>query len=113
MKIKEILDILNFNKKYLLDKTCKIEDFISIRQIITLLDYITNLQEENKNLHIQLEDKANEQIKTMYLEYKQRNEKAIQYINAGKTFDFIDVGKVVNKIQNDLLNILQGEDKDE
>ena len=67
-------------------------------------DYITNLQEENKRLHIQLEDKANEQIKTMYLEYKSRNEKAIEYIGNGN----IDIPR---KTRDKFVAILKGGNK--
>ena len=46
-----------------------------------------------------------------YLSLRDRIDKANEYIRTGKTFDTIDIGKVVNKIQNDLLNILEGSDK--
>lgn len=43
----------------------------------------------------------------LYEDYKSRCENAIEYIKVGKTFDNEDVRKAVDKIQNDLLNILQ------
>ena len=108
-EIKEILDFLEgiVNEKYAMPSE---QELLNEKEIKILLDYITNLQEENEKLYIQLEDKANEQIKTMYLEYKSRNEKAIEKIkkiqeNAikyGANHDAI--------ICQDLLNILQGED---
>lgn len=97
-EIKEILDRLK-NEEF---STTLFQD-----EKNKLLDYITNLQEENEKVH-----KDFNELSERYFFTKSRNEKAIEYINVGKTFDFIDVGKVVNKIQNDLLNILQGEDKD-
>ena len=110
---------------------------ITHREIQILLDCITNIQEENEysnhcneelrkkitNLEYKIERLKEElqQEKKDFKEandycfelkdYKSRNEKAIEYIKAGKTFDNEDVRKVVNKIQNDLLNILKGDNK--
>ena len=98
-EIKEILDFLEgiVNEKYAMPSE---QELLNEKEIKILLDYITNLQEENEKLYIQLEDKANEQIKTMYLEYKSRNEKAIEFC---KKYDFI--------LKWQLLEILEGEDK--
>ena len=74
---------------------------------------IKSLQQENERLHIQLEDKANEQIKTMYLEYKSRNEKAIELLKEAGCYDeetktfCDDVWEELPK----LLNILTGGDE--
>ena len=104
----------------------------------TIYDYITNLQEdydramklvdkgvENSYIKIKEQQKEIDKLTAESTEWENRtyywqdkaedletkNKKAIEYINAGKTFDDIDVGKVVNKIQNNLLNILQESDK--
>ena len=50
-EIKEILDLLNFNRDTISNGTCRVEDFASREQIIKLLDYITNLQQENERLN--------------------------------------------------------------
>ena len=89
---------------------------------------MSDIQEEQKRLYkraeendIKLLKEELEELKIKYqilahddaweiAEYKLRNEKAIEYIKVGKTFDNEDVRKVVNKIQNDLLNILQGKE---
>jgi len=57
-EIKEILDILTFNKEDILNKICSVEDFVSREQIIKLLDYVTNLQEENEQLKELTKDKS-------------------------------------------------------
>ena len=108
-EIKEILKIL---------KKCEFGACITKHNSRVLLDYITNLQEENKNLHIQLEDKANEQIKTMYLEYKLRINKAIKYIENDMPYleepddDYENNHKMIEYDKSYLLNILKG-DEDE
>jgi len=93
------------------------------KDVKMLYDYITNLQEENKKLNYILNNKfANICIKEMIgklsavdmiVLQQDKINKAIEYIKVGKTFDNEDVRKVVNKIQNDLLNILQGSDDNE
>lgn len=75
-----------------------------------LLDYITDLQEENKRLkenNYLLIDYQDMEIR--YNEYKQRNEKAIDFMN--NTFSISNVKDMFN-IMNELENILKG-DKDE
>ena len=73
-----------------------------------ILDYITNLQEENQRLK-ELADKYEEEHKTTFIEWTNtldRNRKAIEYI---KHLDnvFID-----DKKQDEILNILEGSDKE-
>lgn len=112
-EIKEILDLLNFNKDTISNGTCRVEDFMSREQIIKLLDYITNLQQENKEYsmifdtfskrpyaHKYLEEKKkelnnnkiicldSEMVYKDYYDYKSRCEKAIKYINNNKLYDF-------------------------
>jgi hypothetical protein len=120
-EIKEILDILIFNKENILNRICRIEDFISREQIIKLLDYITNLQEFyidrtdkyqeillkcfelkkkisfNEKSRRKMERSLMKQIET----YKQRNKKAIDYI---KSFEYY----IPEDNKEDLLNILGG-----
>ena len=73
-----------------------------------IIDYITNLQEENQRLK-ELADKYEEEHKTTFIEWTNtldRNRKAIEYI---KHLDnvFID-----DKKQDEILNILEGSDKE-
>ena len=51
-------------------------------------------------------------IKEDYLNERAKNVKAIDYINSGKTFENKTQEKLINKLQNDLLNILIGDDKE-
>ncbi|MBR2245564.1 MAG: hypothetical protein IKN65_00630 [Clostridia bacterium] len=109
MQKDEIKEILDYFRKYM-----SIGDCIRLSKIE---DYITNLQEENERLKLELSGYREAILRNDELlglqDYKFCCEKAIEYIKIGKTFDNKDVRKVVNKIQNDLLNILQGENKDE
>ena len=73
-KIKEILDLLNFNRDTISNGTCRVEDFMSRDEIIKLLDYITNLQEENEIIHKDLNE-----LSERYFFTKSRCEKA-QYL---------------------------------
>lgn len=80
-----------------------------------LLNYITNLQKENQSLKNQLDfiDEQNKHIdklEKMVKDYKQRNEKAVEYIKIElsqggprETRDLVD--------GYELLNILQGGDE--
>lgn len=113
----------------------KIELYYDGKDIKALLDYITNLQVENERLKQKLNckeyfsstmpentefviltkqnyDRQQKDIELELIDYKIRNEKAVEYIKKGKTFETINVGQVVNKLQNDLLNILEGSDKE-
>ena len=81
-----------------------------------LLDCITNLREENKILKENAEhnDKVVDKAKWNEMIYKSRNEKAIEYIKnkqeLNKMFGTITLSK---NSQNELLNILNGGDKNE
>ena len=76
-------------------------------------DYITNLEEEIEKLHIHLEDRAYEQIKFLYKDYKDyksRIDKAIEYI---KEDMYVEPKELYGLVDGEhLLNILQGEDRD-
>lgn len=85
-----------------------------------LLDYITNLQEENKELN---DDNIwwNNRFKAVqrnYKDYKSRNKKAIEFIEENLTF-YITIGgtderKLIgyNKAFDELLKILKGSEKE-
>ena len=123
-EINKFKDILNYYKAKQIEPTyC--EELITTGELQALLDYITNLQEENEELrknqrfhkkfgndYIFCVEGDKETYKDMVLMYQERIDKAIEYINAGKTFNSVNVGQVVNKIQNDLLNILEGENNE-
>lgn len=107
------------------------------KKIKDLLDYITNLKEENKEwsmifdtfskrpyAHKYLEEKKkelgnkkiigldSEMIYKDYYDYKSRNEKAIEYITSEETinmFSSINAREKWIKINHKLLNILKGE----
>lgn len=136
-EIKEVLD--NFEKyeaRYILHNETQF--IITHREIQILLDYITNLQEENEKLK-ELCNKYEEEHSTAFklwtmkmeempcyeefMNYKSRNEKAIEYCNYNDeslyTFE-PDYDYEENMIDNyepsnfreDLLNILNGGDKE-
>ena len=94
--------------------------WLDYKEMNKLLKYITNLQEENKELN---DDNIwwNNRFKAVernYKDYKSRNKKAIEFIKENLTF-YITIGgtderKLIgyNKAFEDLLNILQGSDKE-
>lgn len=81
------------------------------------LDCITNLEKENEKLKEQnkMTDEQIEKTLEVVSEhiYKSRNEKAIEYIKE-RTFDEVSIAPFVDDFncKENLLNILQGEDKD-
>lgn len=82
-KIKEILDLLNFNRDTISNRICRVEDIMSREQIIELLDYITNLQEENERL--KEENKIlNENNQAMQEEMFRTWQKAIEIVKEKK-----------------------------
>lgn len=126
-EIKEIL-IKDFNeilvKEFCTDwkeKRLYIELLVNSTPFSNLLDYITNLQEENKELN---DDNIwwNNRFKAVqrnYKDYKSRNEKAIEYVKSKKAIintDYIrifDLFKIDEQGYTDeLLKILQGSDKE-
>lgn len=80
---------------------CKI---VTKKENQQLLDYITNLQQENKRLKNRWR-KYNQKIE----DYKSRNEKAIEY---GRELRLFDNESVEFEIGTNFINILQGSDKD-
>lgn len=89
---KEIKDILECLEKYGQLTPDAIDDLHYIR------DYITNLQESEAYYY------------GYYISYKQRIDKAIEYINKGKTFDNKEITKAIKYLQNNLLKILKGDE---
>ena len=79
-EIKEILD----NIKKCCDITKDQSFTVYQRQdILKLLDYITNLQEENEELkdYLKIMEKGKDNNLNRFLDYKSRIDKAIEYIN--------------------------------
>ena len=119
-EIKEILDYLK-NDNYFTESSeyevSPYDLYKSLNSVQTdkLLDYITNLQEENKKLKHKLEQMYNDtkdtynEICAEQIDYKSRNEKAIEYINS--TGYGTDFSMSAEEVDN-LLNILQGDDKE-
>lgn len=112
MNVEEILEVLKPHKD--------IKEYplsLTLREQKILLDYITNLQEENKRLkeldaNYPIEEQLEEALKYENI-YKSRNDKTIERlkkiqenaIKYGADHDAI--------ICQDLINILQGSDEDE
>ena len=126
-EIKEILEALKPQDEEFTKAGIKEYPLIlSVKEQKILLDYITNLQEENKRLKRDIEAmKHNYNLLVRciengesitqkfengltYQDYKLRNEKAIEYI---KDSNILAIYKLDYFIE-DLLNILEGEDKD-
>ena len=72
------------------------------------------LQEQIKwyDIELKLSEELRKDYRNDYIEYQQRVEKAIEYIKLGKTFENKEIEMVVEKLQNDLLNILGGDDNE-
>lgn len=110
-EIKEILDIL---------KNCKDYDdevfLIKQHSATLLLDYITNLQEENKELKkkITFNEKSRRKMQQSLMEqietYKSRNEKAINILELSSQNKGICTRPETDTIQS-ALNVLNGGDK--
>lgn len=65
-----------------------------------------DLDNNGKDMQIEVYEQLIEQLQQENKKYKERINKAIDYIKLGKIFDNEDIRKVVDKIQNDLLEIL-------
>ena len=77
-----------------------------------LLDYITNLQKENERLNLELTGYREAILRDdKLLGLKSKIDVAVKYIKLGKTFENKEIETIVKKIQNDLLNILQGSEE--
>lgn len=113
----EIREILDDMKQIPIDKSwaLNLEDY----QCKLLLNYITNLQKENKHLdkvNCKLRKKINNDV------YKSRNEKAVEYIKIYRSYESIDgtdylkgkneIGSLSLTQVDYLLNILQGGDEE-
>ena len=82
---------------------------LSVDEIITLKDYITNLQEENKELGRYYTRANNE-----FLELNKRIKKATKYIKEHAWFCYKDNEEVLDRVGiNNLLNILNGGEDNE
>ena len=106
-EIKEILDELNKNKEEIRHYEYYPDDVLNCEDLIKLLDYITNLQEEIKEKKL---------LKELY---QLRNEKAINYIEKHKRHEYRNGNDNEYYLELDedklkeLTNILQGSDKNE
>ena len=135
--IEGYIDLMKHDVEPLNNPECKeIELYYNGKDIKAVLDYITNLQEENNSLKQMSKDtydtsqeiifELQEELKSAndsitwwtnrfnavqrdYEYYKLRIEKAIEYVN--KNDDYFYNYPLINR--NDLLNILEGVDKDE
>ena len=118
-EIKEILEFLSNENYYIQDIDCKFKR-LYLDEVKTLLDYITKLQEENERLRTGLNTcqntviEVNKECNSLFnhltkkdLDYKSRNDKALEYINNCPEYLWANVNT------KELKNILQGEDKDE
>lgn len=87
----------------------KIKAYYIGNDIDKVLDCITNLQEENEIIH-----KDFNELSEKYFFEKSRNEKAIECIKIlGIDKDTPDKDLLIRQVLKTLLNILQGEDKDD
>ncbi len=130
-EIKEILDRFNKVKSASNKLSYYPEDLLNRKDMWLLLDYITNLQQENERLKKQLEylrtDEYLNQVKwernfneTMNKELNLRIEKAVEYLKSKEdslfiTFsdDMLDHDELIDKkIGTTLLNILEGKDNE-
>ena len=109
-EIKEILFIEEQNADY---------KRLSIDELITLEDYITNLQKENKKLSKEIKKikKEDDEIrdKNSFLvngfhKLEERIDKAIKYLKGNEhTCNYVDIYNYTLR-EEDVLNILQGSD---
>ena len=120
-EIKEISYLQEYIDKYKYDEKSIINgnrlttpamlDYIETKEI---LDYITNLQEENKRLKELLQQEKKDFKETNdycfeLLDYKSRNEEAVELINKYSKYPtYYLTGNIVKE----LLNILTGGDKE-
>lgn len=116
-EIKEIdRIIINVKRKLQFSPERRFVELFNKDEINKLLDYITNLQEENERLK-ELCDRYEEEHSTTFEywkhlikeDYKSRNEKAIEYVEHHKfnKFGDIDCGEA-----EEIINILNGDDEE-
>ena len=100
-EIKEILEALKPHDKEFAKAGIKEYSLVlSVKEQKILLDYITNLQDENKELKVE-----NEKLTQLWLSSQEKRRKAIKYLEQPNRDNF-DYSKA------QLLNILQGSDKE-
>ena len=108
-EIKEILD--NFKNKRFGEYELKyVDDVISRKNIKLLLDYITNLQEGNKNLLEEVENIQNQNNKLIDI----KNELQEENKELKKQVEYLMSDEYLNQVkwERDFLeNILNGDDK--
>jgi hypothetical protein len=107
-EIKEIID-------YLIDEECTRRiKCITIEESKKLLDYITNLQQENEKEKQFIKDcgfQNQQQLVLAYLDYKSRCEKAKEELSYMSTDAYTDNYDIRDKCYNLLMNILNGVDE--
>lgn len=117
---KEIKEILDYFKRSNKNRFGFEQDkLISYEEAQILLDYITNLQEENETLKAKLDIGKTCGFCTYY-KYKQRIDKAIEYIETHKVMtqghyngrEWVYQYFELTCEPNDLLNILKGSVKE-
>ena len=130
-EIKEILYLEKYVDKYKSDEKSIINgnrlttpamlDYLEAR---TLLDYITNLQQENEKLKEILENLTtmtvcddNKQIKNTAQYkldiYKSRNDKAVEKLKSVSLYGLRSGKTLISALINDVLDILEGVDTNE
>ena len=112
-EIKEILVFLSSENYYIQDIDCKFKR-LYLDEVNKLLDYITNLQEENERLKENAEhnDKVVDKARWNEMIYKSRNEKAIEYIDNIIRLQEITNGILTPTRYTDIKNILKGDDNE-
>jgi len=107
-EIKEILDYLGNDKNYNCD--CNDGSYyleLPYREAHELKDCITNLQEENERLSVELNKNMIERNN-----YLSRNEKAIEKLESIRTFG-LRIGKTLfSTLINESIDILNGDDNE-
>ena len=117
-EIKEIIEYLKDDSMFIYDEDGTRKE-ITLDESKLLLDYITNLQEENERLK-ELADKYEEEHKTTYETWKKdiiANKKAIEYIEhnwidyeTAKDIKEYDELNIPIQDIKDLYDILRGEE---
>ena len=121
--IKEIRDTINYLKSYVNERLLtytKIDKHD--RAIKTLLDYITNLQEENEELKkkITFNEKSRRKMQQSLMEqieiYKSRIDKAVEKLNSLLPICIMPNNMLIHgtekaKIIKETLNLLNGDDE--
>ena len=116
-EIKEILEYLNKHKEGLKDKTYYPEDLLSCKDLLLLLDYITNLEKEKERLKQDLSYYQGYGADMLHKNngLEERIEKAVEYIKSKKRtitkYEAEDTRLPIDTFMygvDNLLNILNG-----